>query len=157
MSTTRSGNEKFYSELCIGTINQNTKRQCSRKGKKEYGNLCGLHYNKQLKHGVIDTIVNVTKKTTKSFVKKIISFEVPSSTDFNFTNNRAKIFNPNLYININSTIEDKIKLLKIYKKEIKKWPHSRSLKSIKNLAMYRGSQVGIKFAEAFTLIRELQN
>ena len=70
MSTTRSGNEKFYSELCIGTINQNTKRQCSRKGKKEYGNLCGLHYNKQLKHGVIDTIVNVTKKTTKSFVKK---------------------------------------------------------------------------------------
>ena len=106
---------------------------------------------------VFKAVMTATRPMTKSFVKKIISFEVPSSTDFNFTNNRAKIFNPNLYININSTIEDKIKLLKIYKKEIKKWPHSRSLKSINNLAMYRGSQVGIKFAEAFTLIRELQN
>ena len=63
-------NENSCSELCIGVVNQNTKRQCSRKGKKELGNLCGLHHNKQLKHGIIDTIVNSVKKSTKSFVKK---------------------------------------------------------------------------------------
>ena len=34
--------------------------------------------------------MTATRPMTKSFVKKIISFEVPSSTDFNFTNNRAK-------------------------------------------------------------------
>ena len=63
-------NENFSSELCIGIVNQNTKRQCSRKGKKEFGNLCGLHHNKQLKHGIIDTIENTAKKSTKSFVLK---------------------------------------------------------------------------------------
>ena len=63
-------NETFSNQLCIGIVNQNTKRQCSRKGKKEFGNLCGLHNNKQRKHGIIDTIVNTTKKSTKSFVKK---------------------------------------------------------------------------------------
>ena len=62
--------ENFSSELCIGIVNQNTKRQCSRKGKKEFGNLCGLHHNKQLKHGIIDTIENTVKKSTKSFLKK---------------------------------------------------------------------------------------
>ena len=56
-----------------------------------------------------------------------------------------------------STISKKINLLKLYKDEIKKWPHSRSLKSIKNLAMYRGSQIGIKYAEAFIIVRELQD
>ena len=71
-------NENFSSELCIGIVNQNTKRQCSRKGKKEFGNLCGLHHNKQLKHGIIDTIENTAKKSTKSFVlkKKIIPFSL---------------------------------------------------------------------------------
>ena len=35
-------NENLSSQLCIGIVNQNTKQQCSRKGKKEFGNLCGL-------------------------------------------------------------------------------------------------------------------
>ena len=38
--------------------------------------------------------------------------------------------------------------------KLKKWPHPRSLKSIKNLSMYRGSQIGTKYAEAFILVRE---
>ena len=63
-------NQNCSSELCIGIVNQNTKRQCSRKGKKEFGNLCGLHNNKQSKHGIIDTILTNVKKSTKSFVKK---------------------------------------------------------------------------------------
>lgn len=63
-------NENLSSQLCIGIVNQNTKQQCSRKGKKEFGNLCGLHNNKQRRHGIIDTIVNTTKKSNKSFVKK---------------------------------------------------------------------------------------
>ena len=70
---------------------------------------------------------------------------------------QKKIFNPNLYFNVESTIDKKINLLKLYKGEIKKWPHARSLKSIKNLAMYRGSQVGIKYAEAFITVRELKD
>ena len=43
----------------------------------------------------------------------------------------------------------------IYKDEIEKYPHSRSLKAINALAMYRGVQSGNNFAEAFYLARSL--
>ena len=46
--------------------------------------------------------------------------------------------------------------LSMYKKEMRKWPHARSLKSIKDLALFRGSSVGLKAAEAFQLIREIK-
>ena len=64
---------------------------------------------------------------------------------------RVRLF----FVDVQKTMKDKIRLLKIYKHEIKKWPHTRSIKSIKNLAMYRGSQIGKKYAEAFILVREL--
>lgn len=102
-------------------------------------------------------VITATRPLSKTFVKKIYSFEIPSSTDFSISRKLKKVFNPNLYFNVESTISKKINLLKLYKDEIKKWPHSRSLKSIKNLAMYRGSQIGIKYAEAFIIVRELQD
>ena len=101
-------------------------------------------------------VLTATRPHSKTFVKKICCFETPSSTEFSFTRKQKKLFNPNLFIDIGSVIDKKIKLLKIYKNEIRSWPHSRSLKSIKNLASFRGSQIGVKFAEAFILLRELR-
>ena len=46
-------------------------------------------------------------------------------------------------------------MFKIYKSEVRAWPHPRSLKAIKNMAMYRGSQIGKRYAEAFITLREL--
>ena len=55
--------------LCIATVNGN--RQCSRKGKTEFGNLCGLHYNFKLKHDYVPTIELVKKKNYKNIsIKK---------------------------------------------------------------------------------------
>ena len=53
-------------------------------------------------------------------------------------------------------MEKKLDALKIYKSEIKKKPHSRSLDGIKNLAKIRGNQSGLKFAESFEIIRKVQ-
>ncbi len=100
-------------------------------------------------------VITASRPMSKCFVKKIYCFETPSSTDFNFTRNNFKRFNPNYYIDVSKFIKKKINILNIYKKELKKWPHSRSLKSIANLAKYRGSEIGVKYAEAFVLIREL--
>ena len=43
--------------------------------------------------------------------------------------------------------------MKAYKKELKTSPHPRSEKVIKALAIYRGAQVELNFAEAFYLLR----
>lgn len=109
-----------------------------------------------LDHQIIyKAVFTATRPLSKTFVRKIYSFEIPSSTDFFLSRNSRKIFNPNFFVEVEKTINKKIDLLKIYKDEIKKWPHPRSLRSIKNLSMYRGSQIGKKYAEAFILVREL--
>ena len=86
-------------------------------------------------------------------VKTILSFEILSSTDW--ASFEKKSFQPNFYINITNQIKDKIKFLKFYKSEIKKYPHSRSLKAIEALAKIRGTSSGYNFAEGFYLVRHL--
>ena len=54
-------------------------------------------------------------------------------------------------------IERKIKAVANYSGEIKPFPHPRSKKAIKNRAMFWGSSIGIKFAEAFYVVREIEN
>ena len=57
---------------------------------------------------------------------------MPSATDFRMLKNK-KNFLPNYYVNIEKNINSKIKAIKCYKKELKPYPHSRSVMGIKNL------------------------
>ena len=97
--------------------------------------------------------VTACRPLKKTSVKKILSFEVPSSTEWALS--KDKKFQPNYYINISKYIKEKILLMKYYKDEIRPFPHSRSLKSIKTLSEYRGASAGVKNAEAFYLYRYL--
>ena len=47
--------------------------------------------------------------------------------------------------------------MKFYKSELRKYPHSRSIKAIEALASFRGVSSGFKYAEGFMLIRELKS
>ena len=91
----------------------------------------------------------------KISVKKILSFEVLSSTEW--TASKKKSFHPNFYINIDNEIKKKIEALKFYKSELKKYPHSRSVEGIKTLAKFRGISSGNKYAEAFILVRNIES
>ena len=86
--------------------------------------------------------------------KKIIAFEVPSSTDFAIY--KKKIFNPNYFVNIQEFWNKKKLALESYKGEMLKYPNSRSIKGLKILAHYRGNQVGINMAEAFQILRVIK-
>ncbi len=88
--------------------------------------------------------VRINKKTT---IKKILSYEVLSETEWN---ENEKAFNPNYYVNLNkSNINDKVNAFLKYKSQIKKLPHPRSKEGILNLSKVRGSQVYMRYAEAF--------
>jgi N-acetylglucosamine malate deacetylase 1 len=99
-------------------------------------------------------VLTGTRPFSKTFIKKILSFEVASNSELYFSNNK-KFFRPNFFCDISKEIKIKLKSLKIYKNEIRKAPHSRSLKGVENLAKYRGSQSGTKFSEAFEVLREI--
>ena len=59
-------------------------------------------------------------------IKTILSFEILSSTEW--SQNYEDNFNPNFFVDISDLITKKINALKFYKSELKKFPHSRSLK-----------------------------
>ena len=46
--------------------------------------------------------------------------------------------------------------MKIFKSQIAEYPNPRSVESIKALAIYRGTTVGVKAAEAFVILREIR-
>lgn len=84
---------------------------------------------------------------TNFFVNEIFCYEVMSSTDWQLKNNNY--FIPNVYVDITDHIKDKIKVLEIYKKEMREHPHARSIENIINNAKVRGATVGFEYAEAF--------
>ena len=95
-----------------------------------------------------------TKNFRYPFIKKILMYETLSETEFSPAL-PENAFVPNVFIGITNYIEQKIEIMSIYKSEIMKYPLPRSLDSIKALARYRGSQIGVEYAESFVLIREI--
>ena len=98
-------------------------------------------------HSIVFDCTLVATRPSSSSVKQLFSYEIPGPT--------KKPFVPNTYENISNEIDFKIKALKIYKSEINKFPHPRSIESVQSLAKIRGVESGLKFAEGFRLIRNI--
>lgn len=94
-------------------------------------------------------VITATRPLPNESVKQIYSFEVLSSTEWNYPTK----FSPNVFFDVSETLEDKIKAMECYKSELCDFPHPRSLEGIRLNAKYQGMRVGLKYAEAFKLIR----
>lgn len=106
-------------------------------------------------HRIVAEATFTAFRPMKKNFSKIFSFEIPSATDYRYY--KKKSFSPN-FINDISKFWNKKKLaLLAYEQELHKYPNSRSLKGIETLSKYRGNQNGLKFAEAFILVKEILN
>ena len=101
-----------------------------------------------------EAVITACRPLPGSSVKRILSFEIPSSTDWAIF--EGKNFQPNYFVDISQHLRNKIKLLKFYKDELREYPHSRSIKAIKSLASVRGVSCGTKYAEGFYLNRLIE-
>jgi|TARA_B110000090_G_scaffold21268_1_gene21041 LmbE family N-acetylglucosaminyl deacetylase len=99
-------------------------------------------------HKIIFKAAKVSlRPNKKSNVKKILSYEVLSETEWN---ENEKAFSPNYFVKLNKlNINNKIKAFLKYKSQVKKFPHPRSKEAILSLSRVRGSQVFAEYAEAF--------
>ncbi len=86
-------------------------------------------------------------------IKEIIFFETPSSSEWQIDSNKS--FYPNFFVDISGNIEKKLNALECYQTELREFPHPRSLKALKNIAIYRGATIGCNFAEAFVIGRRI--
>jgi len=85
---------------------------------------------------------------SQNYIKRIFSYEVPTAFSF-------EDMDVNYYLDISGFFNKKIRAMKKYASEIRKPPHPRSIKGLTLLAQARGLIIGIKYAEAFKLIREV--
>lgn len=104
---------------------------------------------------IAEATLTAFRPEPKETLELFLTFEVPSATDYRILRNK-KNFMPNYFVNIEKFIDKKIKAIKCYKNEVKKYPHSRSIIGIKNLNKLRGNQSGLKYSEAFEIIRKIE-
>lgn len=88
-------------------------------------------------------------------IKRVLTYETISETEYGI-NPVENSFRPNLFINIENSIDLKLSLLEIYATELSTHPFPRSLDSVRALALLRGSQMGANYAEAFQILRQFE-
>ncbi|MGB5965965.1 MAG: PIG-L deacetylase family protein [Sulfurimonadaceae bacterium] len=97
-------------------------------------------------------VVTATRPMEDECVKEIYSFEILSSTEWNYPIS----FSPDTYYDVSDTLDLKIKAMEEYTSELCKYPHPRSLEGIGLNAKYQGMRVGKKAVEAFKSVRVLR-
>jgi len=118
--------------------------------KYKYDVIFTHHFNDlNIDHRIaFEATVTAARPLPENPVSSIFSFEAISSTDWN----KPYSFKPNLFIDISREIKDKLRAMSEYKKELRKFPHPRSVKAIEAAAIRWGSLYGYNAAEAFETI-----
>ena len=101
-------------------------------------------------------VFNAAASCTKWFrypsVKRALAYETLSETDFGLGADQG--FRPNVFVDIEPFLDDKLRAMNIYESELGVFPFPRSHEAIRALSTLRGAASGFKAAEAFELLRE---
>lgn len=104
-------------------------------------------------------IFNATNAVLRPFymsrygVRRFLCYETLSSTEA-APPLPDRAFLPNVFCDITPHLERKLQIMALYQTEVHPEPLPRAMSSIRALARYRGSTLGVEYAEAFMLIRE---
>lgn len=103
---------------------------------------------------VFDAVIAATRPIPGRNVKNVLSFEIPSSSEWRFIDT----FQPNLFIDIEKYIDSKVSAFNFYAPtEEKSFPFPRCEEGLRTIAHYRGMQSGLFYAEAFQIIRAINS
>ena len=94
----------------------------------------------------------VAARPVHGSVKSIFAYETLSTTEWG---RMLAPFVPNVYVDITETFAKKLEAMGAYESELRLYPHPRSPEIVRALAQKRGSEAGVKLAEAFMLVRQL--
>jgi N-acetylglucosamine malate deacetylase 1 len=102
-----------------------------------------------------EAVMVATRPYSAPFVREILMYETPSSTEWGIPQ-LWPVFQPNVFVDIASTLERKLKAFACYSAEICAEPHPRSLSALRDRAAYWGSLVNRRAAEPFVCVRSLR-
>lgn len=99
-----------------------------------------------------EAVMACTKSFRFPYIKRVLMYECISETEF-APQLPEKVFIPNYFVDISEFFDKKLEIMKVYQSELGEHPFPRSNKNIEALATFRGATVGVKFAEAFQLLK----
>ncbi len=98
-------------------------------------------------HKIVADIAKIVGRPKKKPIT-ILGCEIPNTTAWN-----GVPFHANYYVNIEKTLEKKIKAFSQYRNELQKFPHPWSKEGLTVLAKMRGMESGCRLAEGFHVVR----
>lgn len=102
-----------------------------------------------------DAVYSCTKNFRYPYIERILLFETLSETEF-APAIRNNAFVPNVFNDITPHMDKKLEIMKLFTTEQMEEPFPRAMSSIRALGRYRGSRIGVEYAEAFMLLFEKQ-
>lgn len=103
---------------------------------------------------VFEAAYSCTKVFRYPSVRRVLMMETVSETDFSPAI-PGQVFMPNVFVDIGDHLEKKLNIARIYEEELCNHPFPRSLEGLRALATVRGAAAGCRYAEAFTLLKEI--
>ena len=100
-------------------------------------------------------LLTATRPVAGCPVRELLAFEVPSSTEWAFQQIEPT-FRADVFMDVQATIEAKIKAMALYEGEARPFPHPRSAEALRAIARRWGSVAGVDYAEAFSLVRSVR-
>jgi LmbE family N-acetylglucosaminyl deacetylase len=88
----------------------------------------------------------IPQSLNKFFPPNVMTYEMPK-----VWSNPG--FRPSFYVDVTATIEDKLDALGLYATQHREAPHLRAPENVRALAHLRGSEIGVEYAEAFSVHR----
>lgn len=102
-----------------------------------------------------EAVVAACRSMPGKSVRTVLFFETMSSTEWQIMTG-DKVFLPNWYVDIGAFYDRKMQALKFYKSEMRPYPHPRSYEAVEIWGKQRGITIGVCYAEAFELGRQIR-
>jgi len=114
-------------------------------------NISDLHKDHRL---VAEACIIACRPKPGSSVTELYMCESPIATDWSF--NKIKPgFEENTFVEVENYMDIKREVIGLYSTEVYNWPDARSIESVVVQAKYRGKQIGVNYAEAFSQVFRL--
>ena len=100
-------------------------------------------------HELLFKALLVATRPTEDSIEAIYAFDTASSTEWAY----PRTFTPDTWVDISSTLEQKIAAMAHYQSEVRPYPHPRSLDALRHRARAWGNQHCVDAAEVFMTVR----
>lgn len=102
-----------------------------------------------------EAVITATRPMQHELVRSIFTFETPSGTEWRSVTD-PRHFLPNFFISFSKkNLQNKTDAMECYQYEKRGYPHPRSPKALAIQAQRWGISIGVEYAEAFCLVRNI--